>query len=71
MKEYSEIAREFHDNNGNSFLTGEQVLRVMEIERLERIASVLEDINSTLISMSAPVGMRRICAATTLSETGI
>lgn len=61
MKEYSEIAREFHDNNGNSFLTGEQVLRVMEIERLERIASVLEDINSTLISMSAPVEQLAEC----------
>lgn len=49
---YTEIEKNFSENNGNSFLTSDQVLKVMELEQLERIASILEDINSTLINMS-------------------
>lgn len=49
---YREIVNEFCEVAGDddSF-----ALEVMKIEQLKRIADVLEDINSTLIDMSAPI----------------
>ena len=51
-EEYRKIIDEFCEVAGDddSF-----ALEVMKIEQLKRIADVLEDINGTLIDMSAPI----------------
>lgn len=59
--EFSEIKKEFEEKENDTFTESDKVLKLMEIERLDRIASVLEDINSTLISMSAPVEQLAEC----------
>lgn len=58
---YLEIEKEIRGDENGPFITAEQGLRIVEIERLDRIASALEDINSTLISMSAPIEQLSEC----------
>ena len=59
--EFSEIKKEFEEKDNDTFTESDKVLKLMEIERLDRIASVLEDINSTLISMSVPIEQLSKC----------
>lgn len=58
---FSEIKKEFEEKDNDTFTESDKVLKLMAIERLDRIADVLEDINSTLISMSAPVEQLSEC----------
>lgn len=60
-KNFEEIEREFDRNRNVTYKNDNTTIEFMKIERLERIADVLEDINSTLISMSAPIEQLSEC----------